>query len=160
MNTPADSAKSLKCRPLAAADLDTVIAIDAAITGARREEFFKRRLAAAEARPSNYVFVGAEAEKGKLVAYMLGRILSGEFGSRDRVIVLDGVGADPANHVEGAGSALIDAVEDISRAKNISRIQTQVDWRDGQLLHFLDGVGFRMSSRLVLSRELSPPLGY
>ena len=91
MNTamliPAGSA----IRALRADDLERIIAIDATHTGATRRHFMERRLAAARSTPSEFIQVGVE-QAGTLIGFALGRILQGEFGWRERVLVLDAMG--------------------------------------------------------------------
>ena len=66
-------------RPLAPADLDAVVAIDAVLVGRTRRAYFERRLNAALRQPKLHLQFAAESD-GRLAGYALGRVLEGEFG--------------------------------------------------------------------------------
>ncbi len=56
----AKAKQSIMVRPLKAADLEAVIAIDAGLVGRARRGFFERRLEAALAEPKNFIYAGVE----------------------------------------------------------------------------------------------------
>jgi len=78
-------------RPLRAADLERVIAIDSAHVGEPRRRFFEKRLAHAKQHPEDFVHVGV-VRKGALVGFAFARIQRGEFGREQAIGTLDAVG--------------------------------------------------------------------
>lgn len=150
---PADA----KVRPLAARDLDRMVAIDQAHTGASRRRFFEKRLAAAATEPGDFIHVGVEAEGG-LIGFAFARVLAGEFGRPEPVAVLDLVGVDPSEQAHGIGHALMDALTAGAEAHGVRLMHSQADWTDHGLLRFFAGSGFQLAPRLVLERPVAVPL--
>ncbi|MDP2619640.1 MAG: GNAT family N-acetyltransferase [Hyphomicrobiales bacterium] len=143
-------------RPLEAADLEAVIAIDTATAGRARNGFFERRFAAAAKDPKRFVYVGA-ADNGALKGFALVRILAGEYGTADEIAVLDAIGVEPAAQGQGIGQALLTRIDEAMREKNIREVRTQTDWTSHELLGFLEAAGFELAPWLVLSRDVSHP---
>lgn len=145
---------SLEVRPLEAKDLESVIAIDAAVTGRIRRGFYERRLTAATRDPKGYIYVGAE-EDGQLKGFAMVHVLAGEFGAPGEIAVLDAIGVDPQAQERGIGRALMARVDEVTRSKNIREMHTQADWTELDLLGFLDAAGFELAPRTVLTRDVS-----
>ncbi len=141
-------------RPLRLEDLERIIAIDATHTGAPRRRFMERRLRAAHQAPDEYLQVGVE-HAGTLIGFALGRILQGEFGWHEPVMVLDVIGVELVSREHGYGHMLMDAVVAVMRARGVRRLHSQADWRSHNLLQFLDSTGFRYAPRIVLQRSTS-----
>ena len=74
-------------RPLAARDLDAVVAIDAALNGRARRAYHERRLAAAKRAPELHAQFAVE-EGQSVTGYVLGKVLEGEFGRSEPAIRL------------------------------------------------------------------------
>ncbi len=143
-------------RPLTGEDLNTVVAMDEALTGRARRGFFERRLQAALKDPKGFVYVGADVA-GELKGYALVRLLGGEFG-QDAAGKLDAIGIDPASKGAGLGRALMTNIEDILRHKGVGELQTETEWTNGSLLGFLAHSGFERAPRIVLKRDVATDL--
>jgi len=141
-------------RPLTAADMDQVVAIDAKIIGRSRPGFFEKRLAAALAEPEYFIYIACESE-GKLRGFLLARLLGGEYGEDRSVAVLDAIGVAPVSQGMGIGNLMMQEFEKILRRKKVTEIQTQTDWRRFSFLHFLSGSGFLLAPIYVLERGVS-----
>ncbi len=150
--TPRARGAAATVRPLAAGDLDRVVAIDRALTGRARRGFFEKRLQAALDQPKGFIYVGTEAD-GTLAGFALARVLEGEFGAGAAVAVLDAIGVDPSRTGQGHGRALMAGLEEVMRAKGVAELQSQVDWTNHALVRFLDKAGFAPAPRLVLGRD-------
>ena len=149
--TPSSRARSAATvRPLEAGDLDAVVAIDAALTGRSRHNFFERRLKAALQQPKDFVYVGA-CLNGELKGFVLVRLLGGEFG-HDASAMLDAIGVDPGATGTGLGHALLSGVDDVLRHKGVTELQTETEWTNSNLLGFFAHAGFERAPRLVLKR--------
>ena len=139
-------------RPLTGGDLETVIAIDRALSGRSRRGFFTRRLTHAAQDPLGFVALAAERD-GRLIGFVLARLYEEEFGTTSREATLDAIGVDPAlARQHGIGRALIDHLVVALRARGIGELATQVDWMEVDLLGFFARSGFVLATRLVLSR--------
>lgn len=139
-------------RPLRPDDLDRVIAIDRAHTGSARRRFMEKRLAASQATPEDFIFVGVERD-GALVGFALGRVLHGEFGLVEPVAVLDAMGVDPRSQEHGYGHALMAGLLKVVRRKGARQLHSQAEWTSHGLLRFFDSMGFTLAPRVVLERS-------
>ena len=149
----ASQSEKIVVRPLAAADLEAVIAIDTATAGRVRHGFFERRLAAAMGDPRRFIYVGAEAG-GRLKGFALVHLLAGEYGVAEEIAVLDAISVEPDAQGHGIGTALMARIDEVMRDKNIHEMRTQSPWTSHKLLGFLEEAGFKIAPWLVLSRDV------
>jgi len=152
--------KSIAIKPLTAGDLNSVVEIDSATSGISRRGYFEKRLTAGLNRPKDYVYVGLFA-KDKLQGFALARLVVGEFGNAGASAALDAIATRPEVGHQGYGQMLLDEVEKVLRHKGVSALTSQVDWGNPDILGFLAGNGFQLSSRLILTRstaEIPPEL--
>ena len=141
-------------RALAARDLPTVTAIDAALSGRSRRAYFQRRLEAAQHDPDRHLQLGVEAD-GALAGFMLGRLLDGEFGRSETAVRLEALGIKTAAQGRGLGTALGQAFEAAAARRGAAEIRTAVRWREHELLAFLDRAGFALANAHVLDCVLA-----
>jgi len=149
MNSNGGSAVTI--RPLTAGDLDGCVAIDRKATGNVRKGFFEKRLNAALQEPKQFIYVGCE-DGSDLAGFALARVVAGEFGRDEQIVVFDAMGVDPDAQGHGIGHALIEGIETVMRQKGISDMHSQVPWSNTGLLHFLNSAGFELAPRVVLER--------
>lgn len=141
-------------RSMTAGDLRALVAIDRRITGHERVKFFERKLADALTDSDVCVSLVAELD-GVPVGFMMARVNLGEFGRVDATAVLDTLGVDPDYQSRGVGRALISQLLMNLGTLRVERIQTEIDWRDRDLLAYLDGCGFRPSQQLCFDQSLN-----
>lgn len=146
-------------RPLGVDDLERVVAIDRKLSGRARRGFYETRLKAAIREPKRFIYVGL-CDGEALDGFVLVRLLEGEFGGEAPVAVLDAIGVDPDHQGSGAGRALLAGLEDVMRQKGVPELQSQLDWNNHTLMRFLDGAGFRLAPRVVLSRPVAEPVAF
>jgi predicted N-acetyltransferase YhbS len=142
-----------KVRPLAAADLDAVVAIDAELMGRTRRAYFERRLAAALRQPKLHFQFAAEAG-GRLAGYALARVLEGEFGRTKPGLRLEVISVARGAQGRGIGWALHAALEEAARKRGLAEMRTATPWRDGAMLRFLAATGYAIDGALVLDSAL------
>jgi predicted N-acetyltransferase YhbS len=142
-----------KTRPLAPADLDAVVAIDAALMGRTRRAYFERRLNAALRQPKLHLQFAAEVD-GKLTGYALGRVLEGEFGRTQPGLRLEVISVARGAQGRGVGWALHAALEAAARKRGLAELRTATPWRDAAMLTFLAATGYALDSALVLDSAL------
>ena len=136
-------------RPLAPADLDAVVAIDASLVGRTRRAYFERRLNAALRQPKLHLQFAAEVN-GKLVGHALARVLEGEFGLTQPGLRLEVISVAREAQGRGVGRALHAALEDEARKRSIGELRTVAAWRDHDLLRFLGGMGYELAPSQLL----------
>ena len=134
-------------------DLRALITIDRRITGRDRSSYFERKLA--EALHESDVRVSLVAEQdGVPVGFIMARVDLGGFGRLEPVAVLDTIGVDPDYRSYGVGRALLSQLLVNLATLRVEIVRTELDWRDRELLAFLDRCGFRPSQRLCFDRTI------
>lgn len=140
-------------RRLTPDDLAKVAEIDAILSASSRRGYFEKRLAASLREPNSNIQLGIDGDDG-LEAYILARILEGEYGQDSPSVLLEVIGVDPGSQYAGMGTRLIDALEMEMRARSISRLQTQATWTNHGLLKFFAANGFSKAPRHIIQRSV------
>ncbi len=97
--------------------------------------------------------LGAEID-GKLVGFVIAEIRRWEFGRSEMTGWVLILGVDPEYHGMGAGHKLGSTLIDHFRKKNVKKIQTLVEWHDGELISFFKSLGFSLLQMLPLQKEI------
>lgn len=142
-------------RELEARDLDSVVRIDARITGRSRREYFERKLAEATKEASIRISLAAELGDGTFAGFMIGRLYYGEFGLPEPAAIVDSIGVDPGLRGRHVGRALLAQLETNLRGMGIEKIRTEVDWNHLELVGFLGSHGFAPAPVLCLEKKLA-----
>lgn len=140
-------------RNLRPRDLDAVILLDSKITGRKRTEYFKTKLAQALSDTGIVVSLAAEVD-GQFVGFLLARVYYGEFGATEQSAVLDTIGVNPNLRGKGVGAALLAQLKQNLLALGIGTLQTEVAWDEIELVHFFQRSGFRPAARVCLDLSL------
>jgi N-acetylglutamate synthase-like GNAT family acetyltransferase len=138
---------------MASGDLEQVVALDARTGGLTRNDFFQRRWQAMEAGPQSYIGLVA-AERGAIKGFALGHILTGEFGTRRRLAIIDSIAVSQEARGSGVGAALMEALKAEARARDCSEIRTLADWSQQDLLRYFAKSGFSPAPLNVLEKSL------
>ena len=146
-------ARETTIRPLAAPDLDAVVALDASLEGRSRREYYARRLAVALRAPKEHVQVAAVDREG-LAGFMLARLLQGEFGRTRASLRLEAVGVRQDAKGARVGARMFDAVADWARTHGVHDVRTQAAWNQHAMLRWLDDVGFTLAPACVITRTV------
>lgn len=134
-------------RTMVEGDLHAMITIDRRITGRDRSAYFERKLV--EALHESDVRVSLVAERdGGVVGFIMARVDFGEFGRIEPTAVMDTIGVDPDYLHFGIGRALLSQQLLNLMTLRVEYIRTEIDWRERDLLAFLDHCGFRPSQQL------------
>ena len=140
-------------RAMKEGDLGALIAIDRRITGRTRSGYFERKLE--EALRDSDVRVSLVAElNGAVVGFMMARVDFGEFGRFEPIAVMDTIGVDPDVRHSGVGRALLSQLLVNLGTLRVERIRTEIAWRDGDVLGFLDRCGFLPAQQICFQRPV------
>ncbi len=139
-------------RPLIPADLDRLVELDRAHAGQSRRGFFAKRFAAIARHPGDFVTLGAEVD-GRLIGFLIARMLAGEFGQDAALASLDALAVQPDDIGHGVGAQLLAALAEEAGGRGATEIRTQVDWRQPQLAGFFAAAGFQLAPEIVLERD-------
>ena len=145
----AETEAEITIRPLAAADVDAVVAIDAASEGRTRREYIERRLAAARREPALHAQFAADDGRG-LAGFILARVLIGEFGLSQPALRLELVGVRADRRSAGVGHRLFDALESWARRHGMAEMRTAASWRDTAMLSWFDALGFELAPEQIV----------
>lgn len=143
-------------RPLAADDIERVIAIDRTDAGHSRRHFFEKRFAAATAQPDDFIHVGV-VQDNLLRGFAIARVHRGEFGFERAVAVLDAIGVESERRARGIGHLLMRELGEVMRRRGVRTLQSQADWTNHELLRFFAANGFKLAPRLTLERPAAMP---
>lgn len=150
-----ESALTTEVRRLEREDAQAVIALDARVTGRRRDAYFKTKLR--EAFEETGVRISLAAERGGMFAgFLLARVYYGEFGVAEPEAVLDTIGVHPEMRGKRVGAELLRQLRTDLAALGIRHLRTEVDWGSQDLLRFFHSQGFTPAARLCLDVVLDP----
>ncbi|OLS19401.1 MAG: Acetyltransferase YpeA [Candidatus Heimdallarchaeota archaeon LC_3] len=138
-------------RPLTVEDINLVIEIDAKISNPLKPVFDIDLEATAKwVIPLGYS-LGAEID-GKFVGFVLGHTRSSEFGVKGKIGWLNVIGVDPDFQGRRIGTLLGDGIIKQFKEKNVSKIQTMLNWNQGDLITYLSTLGFQKSPMIVVEK--------
>jgi predicted N-acetyltransferase YhbS len=140
-------------RSMAEGDLRALVAIDRRVTGRDRAAYFQRKLADALTESDVRVSLVAELD-GAPVGFIMARVDLGEFGRVETTAVVDTIGVDPDYQKKGVGRALVSQLLANLGTLRVETVRTEVDWRDHDLLGYLDRSGFLPSQQLCFDQPL------
>lgn len=140
-------------RTMVESDLRAVVAIDQRITGRSRSVYFEQKIN--EALHESDVRVSLVVERnGVPVGFIMARVDLGEFGRVEPTAVMDTIGVDPDYWAQGIGRALLSQLLVNLQTLRVESIRTEIDWRDRELLAFLDHCGFHPSQQLCFDHAV------
>jgi ribosomal protein S18 acetylase RimI-like enzyme len=140
-------------RSMAEGDLRALVTIDRRITGRDRAGYFQRKMA--DALNESDVRVSLVAELDSVpVGFIMARVDLGEFGRVDTTAVIDTIGVDPDYQNRGVGRALVSQLLVNLGTLRVEKVRTEVDWRDRDLLAYLDHSGFVPAQQLCFDQSL------
>ncbi len=140
-------------RAMVESDLHALIVIDRRITGRDRSTYFEQKLKEALYESDVRVSLVAERDGGP-VGFIMARVDFGEFGRIEPTAVMDTIGIDPDYSGQGIGRALLSQLLVNLQTLRVECIRTEIDWRNRELLAFLDHCGFHPSQQLCFDHAV------
>ncbi len=143
----------LRVRPVEAADLDQVIAIDADITGQKKTDYWYElfhRYGASRSRQR--LFLVAEAG-GEIQGFIIGEVRDWEFGSPPCGWVF-GINVRPRARLAGIGTRLLEAICAGFRHAGVDRVRTLIARDNGLVLSFFRSQGMMAAPFIPLEKDL------
>lgn len=139
-------------RDASTADLDDVIALDEAVTGARKTAYwsgiFSRHVNGGKDR---YLLVAEQG--GALVGFIVGEVRAWEFGSAPCGWVF-AVEVSPKVRELGIGQRMFEAICGRLRQAGITTVRTMMDRNDKLTLSFFRSQGMRTGQYVELAKQL------
>ena len=149
----ASSTGSVTIRAVGASDLEAVIRLDEAITGAAKPAYWAGLLAELEATANHALtFLVAEHE-GRVVGFIAGEVRAFEFGSEACGWVF-GLNVEPGLRVKSVGTKLFDALCDRFRAAGIAKVRTMLARDNDLVLAFFRSLGMMAGPFIQLEKDL------
>jgi len=154
-----DISADVTIRFLGMDDLDDILRIQQKLVGDQQTENPEKLLTLKETTVYHLqhgdplMNLGAEID-GKLVGFLIGDIRRWEFGRSEMIGWILILGVDREYHGMGVGRKLGDTLFDHFRKKNVRKVQTLVEWHDGELISFFKSLGFSWLPMLPLEKEL------
>ncbi len=144
-------------RALNTQDLAAVVAIDEAILGRSRRDYFLRRLSTALKEPDLHVQLAAADAQG-LAGFIMARRAQGEFGRVQPGLRLEVLGVHADRQGRGVGQTLLRALAAYASNHGITELRTVAAWNNHRMMAWLDAMGFELAPDLVV--ECSVGEGY
>ncbi|MFQ6003937.1 MAG: GNAT family N-acetyltransferase [Woeseia sp.] len=146
---------AIDIRAAGAADLDAIVALDAAQTGAAKTRYWTKVLEGCTSRSQGdrrYFLVGRTPD-GELLGFIVGEIRAWEFGSPPCGWVL-ALNVTPGHRERGIGTMLFDALCAELKRDGVTTIRTMVLASDRVNLSFFRGEGLAAGPYIELERQL------
>jgi predicted N-acetyltransferase YhbS len=147
-----DLLELVKIRALAYGDLDAIVAIDKAVLGKERPEYWSMKIEISEDR-SPLASLVAELD-GTVVGFIMGDASGWEYGVPNTVGWIDTIGIHPQYHRKGIARLLFTEMVNNLKKVGVDTIYTLINWKEWDLLHFFDKMGFQKGDMIQLELKL------
>ena len=145
--------KPTKIRALAYGDLDDIVEIEKEMFGKERPEYWSMKIELSENR-SPLASLVAELN-GKVVGFILGDASGWEYGVPDTVVGwIDTIGVHPKYRRQGIAGILFKEMVTNLKKVGVDTIYTFVNWKDWDLLHFFDKMGFQRGDMIHIEMKV------
>ena len=148
--TPAPQAA---VRAVEAADLDGIIALDAAITGIEKPDYWYELLHRYGTRGRQQRFFLVAVAGGEVVGYVIGEVRDWEFGQPPCGWVF-GIGVQPGTRLRGLGTQLLDAICAGFRRAGVTKVRTLTSRDNNLILSFFRSQGMMAAPFIPLELDL------
>ncbi len=146
-------AAAVVVRPVRRADLEQVIAIDAAITGIEKQDYFRtiyKRYGVAGTQQREFLVAVLGA---RVLGYVIGEVRDWQFGSAPCGWVF-AINVAPDARLAGVGSQLVAAISDVFRRAGVHKLRTMLSRDNTLILSFFRSQGMMAGSLIPLEMDL------
>jgi ribosomal protein S18 acetylase RimI-like enzyme len=147
-----DLLDQIKIRAMSYGDLDAIVEIDKEVLGKIRPEYWSMKIELSENR-SPMASLVAELD-GKVVGFILGDASGWEYGIPDTVGWIDTIGVHPQYRRKGIARILFDEMVTNLKALGVGTLYTFLNWKDWDLLHFFDKMGFQKGDMIHIEKKV------
>jgi ribosomal protein S18 acetylase RimI-like enzyme len=154
-----DVSAAVNIRFLGMDDLEDILRIQQRIVGDQQSENSEKLASLKDTtvyhleRGDPLMNLGAEID-GKLVGFVIAEVRRWEFGRSEMIGWILILGVDPEYQGMGAGRKLGSTLLEHFRKKSVKKIQTLVEWHDGELISYFKSLGFNWLPMLPLEKEI------
>lgn len=135
-------------------DIEQVVDIDEKVSGERRKEYYERKFASVLDKERQIVTSLVAEFDNKIIGFIMGEVLLGEFGIPAATATIDTIGVDPEYQGSGVGKALMEEYLSNLRKAGVETVYTFVNWNDWGLLKFFESAGFKPGRMINLEIKL------
>jgi GNAT superfamily N-acetyltransferase len=147
---------TLAVRPVEVRDLDAVIALDAAVTGLAKPDYWYELFHRYGARGRQQRFFLVAEAAGGIEGFVIGEVRDWEFGSPPCGWVF-GINVRPDTRLGGIGSRLLDAIMEAFRRAGVTKVRTLLARDNNLVLSFFRSQGMMAAPFIPLELDLEPP---
>jgi GNAT superfamily N-acetyltransferase len=155
LSSPSDVARdaSIAVRPIEVRDLDAVIALDAAVTGLAKPDYWYELFHryGTRGRQQRFFLVGDAG--GEIEGFVIGEVRDWEFGSPPCGWVF-GINVRPNARLGGVGTRLLEAIVAAFRRAGVTKVRTLLARDNNLVLSFFRSQGMTAAPFIPLELEL------
>jgi GNAT superfamily N-acetyltransferase len=147
------AAAPIVVRPVRRADLEQVIAIDAAITGIEKQDYFRtiyKRYGVAGTHQREFLVA---VQGSRVLGFVIGEVRDWQFGSAPCGWVF-AINVAPDARLAGVGSRLVRAIGDAFRRAGVRKLRTMLSRDNTLILSFFRSQGMMAGSLIPLEMDL------
>ncbi len=136
-------------------DLPEIVRIDCLAGGTPRPRYFEVMLYRSVQVTGLQISLVAELE-GQLVGYLIASLYYGEYGLAEPTASIDAISVEPNARHRGVAHALMQQFRSNVAAVGVTKIRSEIEWDDFDLLGFFAKEGFAPAKRLCLETTVDP----
>jgi GNAT superfamily N-acetyltransferase len=148
----------LAVRPVEARDLDAVIALDAAVTGLAKPDYWFELFHRYGTRGRQQRFFLVADAGGEIQGFVIGEVRDWEFGSPPCGWVF-GINVRPDTRLGGTGTRLLEAIVDAFRRAGVTKVRTLLARDNNLVLSFFRSQGMTAAPFIPLELDLESAPG-
>ncbi len=133
-------------------DIPAVAEIDTRVLGSRRHDYWTMKMECEHARSPVPALV-AEVD-GRVVGFIMGSASGWEYGVPETIGWIDTIGVHPEYQRHGIASELLKELLASMHKVGVKHVYTLVNWRNGNMLHFFDRLGFKQGDMVNLELDI------
>jgi GNAT superfamily N-acetyltransferase len=154
LSRPKPDPADLAIRPVEAAALDAVIALDAAVTGLAKPDYWYELFHRYGTRGRQQRFFLVAAAGGEIQGFVLGEVRDWEFGSPPCGWVF-GINVRQDARLDGTGTRLLEAIVAAFRRAGVTKVRTLLARDNTLVLSFFRSQGMMAAPFIPLELDLA-----